>query len=101
MHIVAVAWIFVVVLMVAAEASSTQGTLLGALVTLLLYGALPLGIVLYVMGTPARRRARLLAETAAGPAAEVTASPDQPSRPDGDGRSQAAGSPIAPEREKP
>ena len=62
MHIVAVAWIFVVVLMAAAEAGSTQGTLLGAFFTLLLYGALPLAIVLYVMGTPARRKARLAAE---------------------------------------
>ena len=101
MHIVALAWIFVVLLMVAAEASSTQGTLLGALVTLLLYGALPLTIVLYVLGTPARRRARLLAESAAEQAAADTASPGQPSSPDGDGRSQAAGAPIAPEREKP
>ena len=65
MHIVAVAWIFVVLLMAAAEASSTQGTLLGALFTLLLYGALPLSIVLDVMGTPARRRARLAAEARA------------------------------------
>ena len=58
MHIVAVAWIFVVVLVAAAEASAPQGSLLGALVTLLFYGALPLGIVLYLMGGPARRRAR-------------------------------------------
>ena len=65
MHIVAVAWIFVVVLMAAAEAASTQGTLLGAFFTLVLYGALPLAIVLYVMGTPARRRARLASERAA------------------------------------
>ncbi len=106
MHIVALAWIFVVLLMVAAEASSTQGTLLGALVTLLLYGALPLTIVLYVLGTPARRRARLLAESAAEQAvaeqaAAGTASPGEPSSPDGDGRSQATGAPIPPEREKP
>lgn len=54
-----------VVLMAAAEAGSTQGTLLGAFFTLVLYGALPLAIVLYVMGTPARRRARLASERAA------------------------------------
>lgn len=106
MHIVALAWIFVVLLMVAAEASSTQGTLLGALVTLLLYGALPLTIVLYVLGTPARRRARLLAESAAQQAqaeqaAAGAASPGEPSSPDGDGRSQASGAPVSPEREKP
>lgn len=104
MHIVALAWIFVVVLMVAAEASSTQGTLLGALVTLVLYGAVPLSIVLYVLGTPARRRARLLAEAAAEQATAGTAgapSPGEPSSPDGDGRSQAASATVAPEREKP
>jgi predicted membrane channel-forming protein YqfA (hemolysin III family) len=54
MHIVALAWMFVVLLMTAAEATSTQGTVLGALFTLLLYGVLPLGIVLYVMGAPGR-----------------------------------------------
>ncbi len=116
MHIVAVAWIFVVVLMVAAEASSTQGTLLGALLTLVLYGALPLSIVLYVMGTPARRRARLAAEAAATPAAKTTAPaaadaantglatsrhPDVSSGPNGDGRSHAPGAAVTPEREKP
>lgn len=65
MYIVAIAWIFVVVLMSAAEATSTQGSLLGAFFTLLLYGVLPLSIVLYVMGTPARRRARLATERVA------------------------------------
>jgi hypothetical protein len=41
---------------------------LGAFFTVLLYGVLPLGIVLYVMGTPGRkaqRRAREAAELAA------------------------------------
>lgn len=91
MHIVAVAWIFVVVLMALAEGTSTQGTWLGAFFTLLLYGVLPLSIVLYVMGTPMRRRARLLAE--AGSAAEASANPD--------GCGQAAGNPLPTERKKP
>jgi hypothetical protein len=77
MHIVAVAWIFVVVLMAAAEATSTQGTLLGAFFTLLLYGLLPLSIVLYLMGTPARRQARRRAEAAAAQAEAACAAPDQ------------------------
>ena len=94
MHIVAVAWIFVVLLMAAAEASSTQGTLLGALFTLLLYGALPLSIVLYVLGTPARRRARLAAEARA-------AEHSQGSAPDSDSRSHPPSVAVAPEREKP
>ena len=59
MYLVAIAWIYVVLMMALAEALSSQGTLLGALFTLLLYGLLPLGVVLYIMGTPLRRRARL------------------------------------------
>lgn len=62
MHIVALGWMFVVVLMSLAEATSPQGTVLGAVVTLALYGLLPLAIVLYLMNTPHRRRARRRAE---------------------------------------
>ena len=57
MYIVPIAWLYVTLMMAAAEASSPNGTVLGALITLLLYGLLPMGIVIYVMGTPARRRA--------------------------------------------
>ncbi len=65
--IVAIGWIFVVVLMAAAEALSPQGSLLGAFFTLLLYGALPLVPVLYILGTPARRALRRAREHTAGP----------------------------------
>lgn len=58
MYLVAIAWMYVVLMMAVAEALSSQGTVLGALFTLLLYGLLPLGIVLYIMGTPLRRRTR-------------------------------------------
>lgn len=90
MHIVAVAWMFVVVLMTLAEATSTQGTVLGAIFTLLLYGVLPLGIVLYVMGTPGRAKAR----RAAAASALVSAT-------QGDAGGHAAGAGGTPEREKP
>ena len=93
MHIVAVAWLFVALLMTLAEATSPQGTVLGAFFTLLLYGLLPLSIVLYLMGTPMRRRARRAAEAAADAAAA--------SGRDGDGSGHAAGDPVAPEREEP
>ncbi len=88
MILVAIGWMYVVLMMAAAEASSPNGTLLGALVTLVLYGVLPLSIVLYVMGSPARRRARR--------AAEAQAASDPP-----DGGGHAAGDPVAPEREEP
>lgn len=56
MYLVAIAWAYVALLMAAAEALSPQGTLLGAFITLLLYGVLPLGLLLYILGTPGRRR---------------------------------------------
>ena len=65
MHLTAIAWIYVVLMMSAVELASPQGTVLGALSTLLLYGLLPLGLVLYIMGTPARRRLRQAREAAA------------------------------------
>lgn len=74
MHIVALGWMFVVVLMSLAEATSPNGTVLGAVFTLLLYGALPLGIVLYLMNTPHRRRARLRKD--AEDAGRAAAAPD-------------------------
>ncbi len=93
MHIVAIAWMFVVVLMTVAEATSTQGTVLGAFFTFLLYGVLPLSIVMYVLGTPGRKRARQLAEAAESQAASAPG--------DGDGGGQAAGAGLAPERKEP
>ena len=62
MYLIAIAWMYVVLMMALAEALSAQGTILGALVTFLLYGCLPLSIVMYLLGTPMRRRARLAAE---------------------------------------
>lgn len=45
-------------MMAIAEATSPQGTVLGAVFTFLLYGALPLSIVMYLLRTPHRRRMR-------------------------------------------
>jgi hypothetical protein len=65
MHIVALGWMFVALLMSLAEATSPQGSLLGAAITLVFYGVLPVAVLLYVMNTPHRRRARRRAEAAA------------------------------------
>jgi hypothetical protein len=88
--VVAMAWIYVVLMMALAEAFSSQGTVLGAIFTFILYGLLPLSIVLYVMGTPGRARARRAAEAHA-----------QPSGPAPDGGDQAPSDTVAAEREKP
>lgn len=88
MHLVAIAWIYVVLMMAVVEATGSNGTLLGALFTLLLYGVLPLAIVLYLLRTPARRENRRRAE-----ASTAGLDPDHGGHP--------AGDPVAPEREKP
>ena len=92
MHLVAIAWIYVVLMMALVEAMSPDGTFLGAVFTVLLYGALPLSIVLYVMATPMRRRARLR-ETAHREASASAA--------DEDGRGHAGGDTVAPVRKEP
>lgn len=93
MHLIAAGWIYVVGMMAVAEALSSQGTLLGAFFTFVLYGVVPLAIVLYTVGTPARKRARRAAEHAATSASASAEAPD--------GRGGAAGDAIAPEREEP
>ncbi len=57
MYIVAIAWFYVALMMAVAEATNSTGTLLGAAVAFVLYGLLPIGLVLYIMATPARRKA--------------------------------------------
>ena len=56
MYIVAIAWMFVVTLMSVVEAVASNGSILGAIMTFVFYGILPLGLVMYLMGTPLRRR---------------------------------------------
>jgi hypothetical protein len=94
MHLVLLGWMFVVVLMAAAEATAPDGTVLGALVTFALYGVVPLSIVLYILGTPMRRRAQLRGRDAPAAPAPVSAE-------DRDGGGHPPGAPVAPEREEP
>lgn len=93
MYLVAIAWVYVVLMMAVAEATSANGTLLGAVFTVLLYGALPLSVVLYLMNTPHRKRARRAAEARE---AAASAAPVEP-----DGGDHAAGDVIAAKREEP
>lgn len=57
MYIVPIAWLYVAILMAVAEATHTAGTVLGGIITFLMYGLLPVVLVVYVMGAPARKRA--------------------------------------------
>lgn len=53
MYIVCIAWLYVTLLMAATEANVVAGVL-----TFTLYGLLPLGLLLWLFGAPARRRLR-------------------------------------------
>ncbi|RJG04260.1 hypothetical protein [Noviherbaspirillum sedimenti] len=82
--IVAIAWIYVVLMM-----SITEHSVVAGIMTFLLYCVLPLTIILYLMATPQRRRRRQ-PETApaqagatadlpaAAPATATTETPEQP-----------------------
>lgn len=57
MYLIVIAWMYVVLMMSVAEATNTNGTVLGALVTFLLYGLGPVALVVYLMRAPARSKA--------------------------------------------
>lgn len=57
MYIIAIGWLYVALMMSVAEATNTTGTVLGAIITFLLYGAGPVALLMYILGTPARRKA--------------------------------------------
>ena len=86
MYIVAIAWLYVVVLMALAEGLAVGGSWLGAAVTLVIYGLVPGSIALYLVGTPSRRAAQRRAAASA--------------RPDPDGGSHSPGDAVAPVREE-
>ena len=87
--IVALAWLYVALMMALAEATSPVGSVLGAIVTFVGYGVLPVALVSYILATPARRRARKAAERAAAEAI-AQASALQPGVEAGNERTSAA-----------
>ena len=95
MYLVAIAWMYVVLMVAVVEATSPQGTVLGAVFTLVLYGLLPLGIVLYLLASPVRRRQRR-AQEALGAEESGAVAPLDP-----DGSGHAPGDTVAPERKEP
>jgi hypothetical protein len=114
MYIIPIAWLYVALMMGIAEATHSSGTVLGGLITFVLYGVGPVALVLYLMGSPARRRAIKAREAAELTAAQTAAVKDQVTieapdhsraheqesgQPDAGGH--AATDLIAPVREKP
>ncbi|HJS05140.1 MAG TPA: hypothetical protein VJ832_16785 [Variovorax sp.] len=97
MHLVVIAWLYVALMMAVAEATNTNGTVLGAVFTFLLYGLAPVALVVYLMGTPARRKAIRARETAEREAAIRAAAPSSGAP---DAGSEAAADAVPPVREK-
>ena len=95
MYIVPIAWLYVALMMAVAEANHSNGTLLGAVITFVLYGAGPVALVVYLMRAPERRRA-IKAKEAAEQAARASAHSVQP-----DAGRHAAADAVAPVREEP
>lgn len=93
MYIVPVAWLYVALMMAVAEANHSNGTVLGALITFVLYGLGPVALVVYLMGAPARRRAIKAKEAAERAEQAHSVQPDA-------GRHAAADA-VAPVRKEP
>lgn len=111
MYLVAIAWLYVALMMAVAEAVHSQGSVLGAVFTFLLYGLGPVALMMYLLGTPARRSASRRAEAAqtaqaaephGGARAATADSSAGPLDPDGSGQAPAAAEPgpVAPVREE-
>ncbi|MBC7916546.1 MAG: hypothetical protein H7Y28_01930 [Rhodoferax sp.] len=92
MYLIPIAWIYVALMMAVAEATNSNGTVLGAIFTFILYGLLPVGLIMYFIGTPGRKRA-LRAREAAMAAQAKSVQPDA--------GSEAPADPVAPVGKEP
>ena len=73
MYIVAIAWLYVTLMMAMMEKNLVAGVL-----TFVFFGLAPCALVLWLFGTPLRRRARLKREKSAAEAALPPATPSLP-----------------------
>lgn len=89
MYIIPIAWLYVAVMMAVAEATSSNGTILGAIITFMLYGLLPIGLILYFMGAPARKRAIRAREAAELAATRQATNGPSSGQPDAGGQAPA------------
>lgn len=118
MYLIVIAWTYVTLMMAVAEATSPQGSVLGAIITFTLYGLLPMAILVYILGTPSRKRAikareaaelaayeaeRSQAATQAGAAVSAASAPLGSAEPDAGSEAAAAptGGAATPVRKEP
>jgi hypothetical protein len=76
MYIVAIAWLYVTLLM-----ALTENSLVAGLASFLFYGLAPLALFLWLAGTPQRRRARQRKEKELESRESDTVPPTAPSKP--------------------
>ena len=96
MLLVALAWMYVVLMVAVVQATGDGASVTHAVFTILFYGVLPVGILGYLFLSPARRRVRR---------AQAEDAPDAPgpaggSIPEPDHGGHAAGEAVAPVREE-
>ena len=73
LHLIPIAWMYVALMMSAAEALAPNGSILGAIITFLFYGLLPVSLIWYFIGSSARRKAIRAREAAELEAAQAAA----------------------------
>src|SRR5574344_1723492 len=106
MYLIAIAWMYVALMMALAEVTAPSGSILGACITFLLYGVLPCSLLLYILGTPERKQRlhaeRLQAQRDWDAAQQAATSSTAASTPDGSGHTpcSAVDTSVAPVREK-
>lgn len=108
MYLIVIAWIYVVLMMSVAEATSSNGSLLGALITFVLYGVGPVLLVVYLMRAPARSKTIRKREAAArahcaaaSQGSNASVEPDAGGHAPGGIKAVSADASVAPVRKEP
>lgn len=102
MYLVVIAWLYVALMMSVAEATNANGSVLGAVITFVLYGVGPVALVVYLMGWPRRSKLRKARERQAWEEYQQRhAQPQEAASGQPDAGGQAPADPVAPVREKP
>lgn len=97
MILVLLAWLYVVMMMALAEALAPQGSVVGAVITFVIYGGVPLALLVYLLAATARQRARFKA--AAGGSGARPRGPGSVEQTNAGGH--PAGDPVAPVGKEP
>lgn len=71
MYILAIGWLYVVLMAAVAEAANPGGSIPAAIVTWICYGMMPVGLLLYILGRPARLRRRHAATVTQAPRSDA------------------------------